>query len=182
MAQLLNFSRFRCRMIADARRCVGIDATRSAGLTGLLLFLTLGAAPLQASAAEPQGPVVSRLRPTACAAASRPKSIGLLTPPEHVGTTLSAHPTFLWQVTEVSDAPLQFTLMAPGSHDPIYQQTLRADHVGVVAVTLPEDSPDLASSIAGRWPWCAIPIGPPKMSTLAPGSPAWHHRRPWPCS
>jgi Domain of Unknown Function (DUF928) len=82
---------------------------------------------------------------------SGPIHLTLLTPPEHAATTLSAHPTFLWQASGPSDAPMQFTLMAPGSTQPLYQQTLKADRAGVMAVTLPESSADLELGQQYRW-------------------------------
>jgi Domain of Unknown Function (DUF928) len=90
------------------------------------------------------------LTPRGCEA-SGPLHLTLLTPPEHAATTLSAHPTLLWQVSGPSDAPMQFTFMASGSTQPIYQQTLKADRAGVVAVTLPENTTALELGQQYRW-------------------------------
>lgn len=93
-----------------------------------------GASPLENSRSLPQ---FNRVQ--GCEGAE-PISLMLITPPEHAATTLSAHPTFLWQVSGPSNAPMQFALMAPGHRQPLYQQTLKADRAGVIAVTLPESA------------------------------------------
>jgi Domain of Unknown Function (DUF928) len=142
------------RLIHLRRFHPGYEPRSATLLSRLAIALTLGLLIFPgAQAAEPAGP-----QPLfrANAAARRcdplsPVSLTALTPPDHAATTLSDHPTFLWQVSGPSHAPMQFTLMAPGRHEPIYQQTLKADRSGVVALTLPESAAALELGQQYRW-------------------------------
>jgi Domain of Unknown Function (DUF928) len=119
---------------------------------GMALILGLAIFPgaSQAQAAEPAGPLPILRAGGGCDPLS-PVSLTPLTPPDHAATTLSDHPTFLWQVSGPSSAPMQFTLMAPGRRQPIHQQTLKADRRGVVALTLPESAAALELGQQYRW-------------------------------
>jgi hypothetical protein len=136
------------------------------GISSILLSLSLGLVGSASPATAEPGPWLSPVssvsplqngrslpqsHPVRGCEGAEPIRLTLITPPEHAATTLSAHPTLLWQVTGPSDAPLQFTLMAPGSRQPLYQQTLKAEQAGVIAVTLPDESAALELGQQYRW-------------------------------
>lgn len=82
---------------------------------------------------------------------SIPVTLNLLTPNDHAARTTSARPTFLWHISEKTTAPMIFTLTAPGSNQPIYQQRLKADKAGVMKLELPAAAPELAVNKNYRW-------------------------------
>ncbi len=88
---------------------------------------------------------------------SIPVTLNLLTPKDHIATTTLAHPTFLWNVSGRTSAPMVFTLTAPGSNKPIFQKQLKADQAGIVRLELPQEAQELAVNLEYRWTVALIP-------------------------
>ncbi len=82
---------------------------------------------------------------------SIPVTLNLLAPGDHIARTTLAHPTFLWNVSGATSAPMIFTLTAPGSQEPIFQKQLKADKAGIVQLEVPQISTPLAVGQQYRW-------------------------------
>ena len=80
-----------------------------------------------------------------------PVSLSLLTPKDHIARTVSAHPTFLWHISDATSAPIVFTLTERGANQPIYQKQLKADRAGIMRVEIPETAPALVEGKEYRW-------------------------------
>lgn len=74
----------------------------------------------------------------------------LLTPEDHIATTVSARPTFFWSISNTS-LPVRFTLIEPGVANPIMDRTFMVTRPGVVDVKLPSDRPGLTLGKEYRW-------------------------------
>jgi hypothetical protein len=75
----------------------------------------------------------------------------LLVPRDHVAQTSSGRPTFPWLVTTPSSVPFQFTLVEPGVSQPLHQQEVAADRVGLQHITLPATVTELKPEVNYRW-------------------------------
>ncbi|HAX78070.1 MAG TPA: hypothetical protein DCY88_20170 [Cyanobacteria bacterium UBA11372] len=80
-----------------------------------------------------------------------PVSLSLLTPKDHIARTVSAHPTFLWHISDATSAPLVFTLTERGANQPIFQQQLKADRAGIMRLEIPPTAPRLEEGKEYRW-------------------------------
>lgn len=80
-----------------------------------------------------------------------PVSLSLLTPKDHIARTVSAHPTFLWHVSDATTAPIVFTLTERGASQPIFQKQLTADRAGIMRLEIPETAPGLIEGKEYRW-------------------------------
>ena len=74
----------------------------------------------------------------------------LLTPNDHVATTVSSHPTFFWSISNTS-LPVRFTLVEPGVAKPIMERKFTVTRPGIVGVKLPSDLPGLKLGKEYRW-------------------------------
>lgn len=77
-------------------------------------------------------------------------SISLLVPSDHVGLTVSAHPTFSWYVSVVPSTLMQFALVEPGVVKPILVKQLKVNQPGIIQLDLPELLP-LSVGKEYRW-------------------------------
>jgi Domain of Unknown Function (DUF928) len=82
---------------------------------------------------------------------SIPVTVNLLTPQDHIARTTEAHPTFLWNVSGATTAPMVFTLIERGVSQPLYSKTLKANKAGIVELQLPPESPELKIGKEYRW-------------------------------
>jgi Domain of Unknown Function (DUF928) len=80
-----------------------------------------------------------------------PVSLSLLTPKDHIARTVSAHPTFLWHISDATSAPIVFTLTEKGANQPIFQKQLKADRAGIMRVEIPQTAPRLEEGKEYRW-------------------------------
>ncbi len=74
----------------------------------------------------------------------------LLTPEDHIATTVSSRPTFFWSISNTS-LPVRFTLIEPGVAKPIMDRKFMVTRPGVVEVKLPSDRPGLKLGKEYRW-------------------------------
>lgn len=100
----------------------------------------------------PQSP--QRLRRTQGAGSrgcseGKPISLNLITPNDHVATTVSAHPTFMWHVS--APAPMSFALVEPGVAKPVLEKQLQVEKAGIVQLDLPQEIPQLVEGKEYRW-------------------------------
>ncbi|MDY7014359.1 MAG: DUF928 domain-containing protein, partial [Cyanobacteriota bacterium] len=78
--------------------------------------------------------------------------VTLLIPSKTVaGQTVSPRPTFLWKVSEPVSEPIKFTIWQPGEIEPLYETQIDADEAGIVAVQLPDNSPELNPNQLYTW-------------------------------
>ena len=82
---------------------------------------------------------------------SIPISLKLLTPNDHIARTVSARPTFFWYISDTTNVPIAFSLIEPGTTQPIFQQQLKADKAGIMKAELPPNVPELAVGREYRW-------------------------------
>ena len=82
---------------------------------------------------------------------SIPVSLSLLTPKDHIAQTVSAHPTFLWHISDATSTPMVFTLVERNVSQPIFQKQLKADKSGIVRLEVPQDAPALVEGKEYRW-------------------------------
>lgn len=80
-----------------------------------------------------------------------PASLNLLTPKDHIAQTTSAHPTFMWHVSDKISNPMVFTLTEKRANKPLFQTTARSDKSGIVRVTIPESEMGLKENTEYRW-------------------------------
>jgi Domain of Unknown Function (DUF928) len=88
-----------------------------------------------------------------CSTNTQSTDIQLLVPANQLGHTIADRPTFTWAIRNPQNLklPVQFTLIAPGTLKPIYQQTLTASPSGLMQLTLPPTAAALKSDQAYRW-------------------------------
>ena len=87
-----------------------------------------------------------------CSEATNPVSLNLLVPSDHVATTVSGHPTFLWHISGSLQAPVRFTLVEQDiSQRPILKTQVQVKSPGIVKLQLPPNTPDLAIGKQYRW-------------------------------
>ena len=84
-----------------------------------------------------------------CDRAANPE-LQLLAPNNHIPTTISAHPTLFWYVSDTT-LPIHLTLVEPGVVKPVIERRFLLNRPGVVGVTLPSNVPGLAVGKQYRW-------------------------------
>lgn len=82
---------------------------------------------------------------------SAPTSLSLLVPNDHVGLTVSSHPTFLWYLSEPTSAPMRFTLVKPGVIKPFLTKEFQVDKPGIFKLEIPQDAPELVEGDTYVW-------------------------------
>ncbi len=85
-----------------------------------------------------------------CVKENQQALITLLAPSDHIGTTISGHPTFFWYVRDIS-SPVRFTLVKPKQIEPVIDISLKADKLGLFKFTLPPNIPELEMDTEYRW-------------------------------
>lgn len=78
-------------------------------------------------------------------------SLTLLVPSDHVPTTVSSHPTFLWYVSDVVAAPVRFTLVEQQSLKPVFTKQLKIQKAGIMQLQIPSSAPALVEGKQYRW-------------------------------
>lgn len=78
-------------------------------------------------------------------------SLTLLVPSDHVPTTVSSHPTFLWYVSNVVSAPVRFTLVDQESLKPVFKKQLKIQKAGIMQLQVPPSVPALVEGKQYRW-------------------------------
>lgn len=79
----------------------------------------------------------------------KPISLNLITPKDHVPTTVSGHPSFLWHVS--APAPMSFALVEPGVAKPVLEKQLKVEKPGFVQLDIPQGIPELVEGKEYRW-------------------------------
>jgi hypothetical protein len=102
----------------------------------------------------------------------------LLVPQDHTATTISAHPTFFWYLSQKSSTPLRFTLLEPGKK-PILTKELTPKS-GIIALKLPQNSQGLKIGKTYRWTVTVVCNRKQPSSNLF--AQAWIERVPLPTS
>lgn len=75
----------------------------------------------------------------------------LFIPKDHVGLTISGHPTFFWYVFTNSAIKVRFTLVDPEKIDPIIDVQKEVSKVGIEKLQLPPDMPELEQRKLYQW-------------------------------
>lgn len=78
-------------------------------------------------------------------------TLSLLVPQDHNGQTVSARPTFFWYISNKTSAPVEFALVEPGVAKPLFIQRMQVQEPGVMKVSIPKESPELATGKKYRW-------------------------------
>lgn len=78
-------------------------------------------------------------------------SLTLLVPSDHVPTTVSSRPTFLWYVSNVVSAPVKFTLVDQQSHKPVFRKQLKIQKAGIMQLQIPSTAPALVEGKQYQW-------------------------------
>lgn len=80
-----------------------------------------------------------------------PVGLSLLAPNDHTGLTAEGHPAFLWYLSEVPAAPLEFTLVQPGVAKPLFVKQMQPKQAGIVQIEMPKDLPELVAGQKYQW-------------------------------
>lgn len=80
---------------------------------------------------------------------SQPVSLNLITPNNHVPTTVSGRPTFLWYVS--APVSMRFSLVEPGVANPVFNTKLQAKKSGIVQLGIQSKIPELKEGKEYRW-------------------------------
>lgn len=86
-----------------------------------------------------------------CSEAARPISLNLIVPDDHIGVTVSGHPTFLFHISEATSAPVRFTLVERGRAEPVLKKQINVENPGIVQLDLPPEVPELTEGKQYRW-------------------------------
>lgn len=78
-------------------------------------------------------------------------SFGLISPKDHVATTVSGRPTFLWHVSEVPSVPVRFTLVEPGVSKPLLETRVKVTRPGIVQQKIPPTVQELRVGREYKW-------------------------------
>ena len=78
-------------------------------------------------------------------------ALNLLVPSDHIATTTSGHPTFLWYVSATPSVPMQFTLVEQNGSKSILETQVQVKSPGIVKLQLPLNTTDLAIGKQYRW-------------------------------
>lgn len=97
-------------------------------------------------------PLIQRTEGSGSRGCDRAKDVRLqlLAPKDHIATTVSEHPTFLWYVSQTS-LPVLFTLSEVGSAKPVLEKQLSATKAGIVEVKIPSTAPKLQKNRQYKW-------------------------------
>lgn len=76
-------------------------------------------------------------------------SLNLVAPKDHIGTTVSGRPTFLWYIS--APAPMRFTLVEPGVAKPLIDKQIKGEKPGIVQLEMPQEAPELLVGKEYRW-------------------------------
>lgn len=77
-----------------------------------------------------------------------------IVPDNHVGFTTAARPTFMAYVSGAKSA--EFTLVKPGTREPVAVQTVQPDANGIVRVELPATTTELSPGKDYRWSMAVV--------------------------
>ena len=69
---------------------------------------------------------------------TQPVEISLLAPNDHTGTTSADRPTFFWEVSQATQAPLEFAIVRDNDPDPLWVEQIPG-RAGIARVQLPAD-------------------------------------------
>lgn len=78
-------------------------------------------------------------------------SLNLLVPKDHIATTISERPTFLWYLSDKISAPITFTLVDQQSVEPIWEQRMKVEKPGIIQLQIPPSVPALVEGKEYRW-------------------------------
>jgi hypothetical protein len=105
--------------------------------------------------------------------------VTLLIPSQEVaGRTLSARPSFFWQVSKPVSEPIKFTLTQLGEIEPLYETQIKASEAGIVKVELPAERPELVSG--QMYVWTVSLICNERRPSANPFYASWIERVPMP--
>lgn len=77
--------------------------------------------------------------------------VELLTPYNHTGLTAEAHPTLVWFMSDVPNAPLELTIRNEATSAVLFQKRLVVKEPGIMSYALPANAPPLNPGIEYRW-------------------------------
>lgn len=80
-----------------------------------------------------------------------PAALTLITPNDHTAHTVSSHPAFFWQVSEVPSEPVEFALVEAGVAQPVFVKQLQVQKAGIVRLEMPKSIPALVPGKEYRW-------------------------------
>jgi hypothetical protein len=86
-----------------------------------------------------------------CDALSKNVSLTLLVPKDHIGRTISAHPSFYWYVSTPTNIPIRFTLIEPNVPEPIFVQQQQVQKSGIMKLEIPKERPELVPGRSYVW-------------------------------
>lgn len=75
----------------------------------------------------------------------------LLVPHDHIGVTVSTHPTLTWQMGDVSPVPMELALVEPGVSQPLWVTTIFKTQVGINQIKVPRTVQALEPGRLYRW-------------------------------
>ena len=78
-------------------------------------------------------------------------ALNLLVPSDHIATTISGRPTFLWYLSATPSVPMQFTLVEQNGSKSILETQVQVKSPGIVKLQLPLNTTDLAIGKQYRW-------------------------------
>lgn len=81
----------------------------------------------------------------------RGRSLTLLTPNDHIPTTVSGRPTFLWYVRTNALQMMRFTVVEPNVSKPIMEKFLEVEKPGIVQIKISPNIPELVEGKKYRW-------------------------------
>lgn len=100
----------------------------------------------------------------------------LLVPNDHVGTTVSSHPTFFWYLSNRTRVPMRFTLVEPEVSPPIFETRLHQLQPGIVQLQLPSNVPAL--KYGKQYTWTVSLICNERRPSQNAYASAWIKREP----
>lgn len=113
----------------------------------------------------PSGPITSTGTRSGCSGQSQ-TSLTALAPLQHVGQTVSSHPSFVWYVPDQEPRLLTFQLyqLSPAGKQLVYSTQLQSSP-GLMQMTLPKDQSGL--SVNQRYSWQAVLFCDPNRPSTA---------------
>lgn len=82
---------------------------------------------------------------------NNPIDINLLAPNDHIATTVSGHPTFLWNVSKTTSVPMRFALVESSVAEPVLELQLKVEKPGIYEIKVPPNIPELKVGRIYRW-------------------------------
>jgi hypothetical protein len=70
----------------------------------------------------------------------------LLVPEDHIGLTVSEHPTFLFSLTEIPSHPIRISVVEPQNPEALFDRTMVLKQSGIIAVPMPPTSQPLQNN------------------------------------